>query len=61
MITGQTECAYNDAWRLILIEYLLSKKGLDCLYNCKDAASGNLDIQQSCTKAIFSYFNRKSS
>ena len=26
MITGQTECAYNDAWRLILIEYLLSKK-----------------------------------
>ena len=33
MITGQTECAYNDAWRLILIEYLLSKKGLDCLYN----------------------------
>tara|TARA_R110002012_G_scaffold11069_5_gene49687 strand:- start:3114 stop:8504 length:5391 start_codon:yes stop_codon:yes gene_type:complete len=48
MITGQTECAYNDAWRLILIEYLLSRRGLDCLYNCKDAATPDLERQPSC-------------
>jgi hypothetical protein len=30
------DCSTSTAWTLILIHYLLSKKGLPCVYNCQD-------------------------
>lgn len=48
MITGKNDCAFNDSWKLILIEYLLSKKGLDCIYNCQDSSTPNLEELESC-------------
>ena len=48
MITGKSSCAFKDAWRLIIIEYLMSKKGLDCVYNCADPSTPSLDNEPSC-------------
>ena len=36
-ISGQsTECSIMNVWKLILVEYLLSRIGLNCIYNCAD-------------------------
>lgn len=38
LVTGQShDCSVMDNWKIILIHYLLSKIGLDCIYNCEDA------------------------
>ena len=34
-----SKCNTLDTWKLIFIEYLLSRKGLDCIYNCADGAT----------------------
>ena len=48
-VTGMKDCALKDAWRLILIEYLMSKTGLDCVYNCADPATPDLSGFKSCS------------
>ena len=47
-LTGKSDCVTRDAWKLILIEYLMSKKGLDCIYNCADAATPSMEGFESC-------------
>jgi len=47
-ITGKSDCITKDAWKLILIEYLMSKKGLDCIYNCADSSTPNLESVKTC-------------
>tara|TARA_R100000951_G_scaffold113523_1_gene115725 strand:- start:3787 stop:8451 length:4665 start_codon:yes stop_codon:yes gene_type:complete len=47
-ITGKSDCVTKDAWKLILIEYLMSKKGLDCIYNCADSSTPNLESVKTC-------------
>ena len=38
LVTGLSDdCSILDSWKLILINYLLNKKGLPCIYNCSDA------------------------
>jgi len=35
--TGITDtCSDINLWKMILVQYLLSKKGLACIYNCQD-------------------------
>ena len=33
---ASTECSTMDAWKVILMQYLLSRVGLECIYNCAD-------------------------
>ena len=47
-ITGKTDCTTLEAWKLIFVEYLLSKQGLDCIYNCADKATPKLDTYLTC-------------
>jgi len=43
------ECSIMNVWKLILIDYLLKKKGLDCIYNCADANTPDAaDVYISC-------------
>lgn len=51
-ITGRDDCTFKEAWKLILIEYLLSKKGLDCVYNCADGATPKLGDLKSCAEQV---------
>lgn len=51
-ITGRDNCTFKEAWKLILIEYLLSKKGLDCVYNCSDGATPKLGDLKSCAEQV---------
>jgi len=48
-ISGRSNSNIQDAWKLILIEYLLSKKGLSCLYNCAADGTKDLTKSQTCT------------
>ena len=50
VLTGKSDCTTKDAWKLILIEYLMSKKGLDCVYNCADESTPALDALKSCSQ-----------
>jgi hypothetical protein len=37
LVTGKSDdCSIMNVWKLILITYLLKKRGLDCIYNCAD-------------------------
>ena len=47
-ISGQSDKDFREAWKLILIEYLLSKEGLDCLYNCATDGTKNLASIPGC-------------
>jgi hypothetical protein len=38
LVTGLSDdCSIMNAWKLILIDYLLNRRGLPCVYNCADA------------------------
>ena len=50
VITGKSDCTTKDAWKLILIEYLMGKEGLDCVYNCADASTPNVEELETCSK-----------
>ena len=40
-----------NVWKLILIDYLLKKKGLECIYNCADANTPDAaDVYVSCRR-----------
>lgn len=45
LVTGLSDdCSIMNSWKLILIEYLMSKKGLPCLYNCADMGTPDASI-----------------
>ena len=50
LITGQSDdCSIMNVWKLILMAYLLKKKGLDCIYNCQDANTPSpAQVYKSC-------------
>ena len=50
ILIGKTDdCSNMNVWKLILIDHLLKKKGLDCIYNCADANTPNAaDVYISC-------------
>ena len=50
LVTGLSdECSIMDAWKLILIDYLLNQRGLPCVYNCADANTPNAsEVYISC-------------
>mgnify|MGYP003671808275 CR=1 FL=1 len=50
LLMGKTDdCSIMNVWKLILIDYLLKKKGLDCIYNCADANTPDAaDVYISC-------------
>jgi hypothetical protein len=52
MLSGQIDdCSVLNFWKLILIDYLLKKKGLDCIYNCADANTPDAaDAYVSCRR-----------
>jgi len=37
-----------NAWKVILIEYLVSKRGTKCIYNCADSATPNASTIGTC-------------
>ena len=43
------DCTIMNKWKLILIQYLLDKKGLTCLYNCADSDSPDITTIATCT------------
>jgi len=43
------DCTIMNKWKLILIQYLLGKKGLTCLYNCADSDSPDITTIDTCT------------
>jgi len=43
-------CSEMNAWKIILMEYLLSKQGNDCIYNCADDDTASLENLESCSK-----------
>ena len=48
---GQDDyCSEMNAWKIILMEYLLSKQGNDCIYNCADDDTASLENLESCSK-----------
>ena len=50
LVTGQADdCSIMNVWKLMLMAYLLKRKGLDCIYNCADANTPNpADVYKSC-------------
>jgi hypothetical protein len=50
LITGRVDnCSIMNVWKIILIDYLLKRRGLDCVYNCADANTPNAaDVYKSC-------------
>ena len=43
------DCSIMNVWKLMLVDYLLGKVGLDCIYNCADANTPNAsDVHTSC-------------
>ena len=50
LVTGQADdCSVMNAWKVILIEYIVSKRGNSCIYNCADSASPSLSSLTSCS------------
>tara|TARA_R110002020_G_scaffold6781_6_gene28824 strand:- start:916 stop:2088 length:1173 start_codon:yes stop_codon:yes gene_type:complete len=47
-IGQEDQCSTLNAWKIILMEYLLTKIGNDCIYNCADDDSTPLSNLQSC-------------
>ena len=51
LVTGQADdCSIMNAWKVLLIEYIVSKRGNSCIYNCADTATGSLSQLTSCAK-----------
>ena len=49
IITGlQDDCDNMNIWKVMIINYLLEKKGLGCLYNCADGTTPDLSTLESC-------------
>ena len=49
LVTGQADdCSIMNAWKVILIEYLVSKRGTKCIYNCADSATPNASTIGTC-------------
>tara|TARA_R110002012_G_scaffold24556_5_gene81956 strand:- start:4547 stop:8728 length:4182 start_codon:yes stop_codon:yes gene_type:complete len=45
LTTGRSEkCENNDLMMMSMIEYLLSRLGLDCIYNCADSTTPDYDL-----------------
>ena len=43
------DCSIMNVWKLILIDYLLGRVGLDCIYNCADISTPDAsDVYTSC-------------
>lgn len=43
-ITGLSDsCSNMDSWKMLIINDLMSRKGLPCLYNCTDASTPSLE------------------
>ena len=51
-ITGLSDsCSNMDSWKMIIIDDLMSRKGLPCLYNCTDESTPSLeDASVDCLK-----------
>ena len=45
------DCTIMNKWKLIFIQYLLTQKGLTCLYNCADEESMDLASLTNCSTA----------
>ena len=52
LVTGKSDdCSIMNVWKLILIDYLLKRRGLDCIYNCADENTPDAsDAYISCGK-----------
>ena len=49
LISGRADdCSIMNAWKLILIDYLINPVGLDCIYNCADSSTPNAGSLISC-------------
>ena len=49
LVTGQADdCSIMNTWKVILIEYLVSKRGNLCIYNCADSGTGELEALDDC-------------
>ena len=50
LVTGQADdCSIMNAWKVILIEYLVSKRGTKCIYNCADSSTANASSLTTCS------------
>ena len=50
LISGRAdECSIMNAWKLILIDYLIDPVGLPCIYNCADSSTPNPGSLISCS------------
>ena len=60
-ITGLSDsCSNMDSWKMIIIDDLMSRKGLPCLYNCTDASTPSLeDASIDCLKIWEDYGSRE--
>ena len=42
LVTGQADdCSVLNSWKVLLIEYLVSKRGSSCIYNCADSGTNS--------------------
>lgn len=50
LVTGQADdCSVLNAWKVLLIEYIVSKRGNSCIYNCADSSTSSLTRLTSCS------------
>lgn len=50
LVTGQADdCSVLNAWKVLLIEYIVSKRGNSCIYNCADSSTSALTQLTSCS------------
>tara|TARA_R110000772_G_scaffold35255_1_gene85117 strand:+ start:19341 stop:23894 length:4554 start_codon:yes stop_codon:yes gene_type:complete len=50
LVTGQADdCSVLNTWKVILIEYLVSKRGNSCIFNCADSLTTGLATLSSCS------------
>ena len=49
LISGRADdCSIMNAWKLILIDYLIDPVGLDCIYNCADSSTPAAGDLKTC-------------
>jgi len=44
------DCSVMNQWKLVLVNYLLQKKELDCMYNCSDAMTHQPSGPSTCVE-----------
>ena len=50
VIAGRADdCSIMNAWKLLLIDHLINKIGLDCIYNCADSNTVPVTTLSSCS------------